>query len=137
MNSGISDSDSGQNTKMAGLSQNQCPVYRGMTVRVMPESVSGLLRNMHQHHYDALNKLIQESALTENYDVAHVRGSPDEVIPQFITENDIDILVMGTVGRSGIPGFVIGNTAENVLQNLNCSLIAIKPNGFMTPIKAY
>ena len=29
------------------LSQNQCPVYRGMTVRVMPESVSGLLRNMH------------------------------------------------------------------------------------------
>ena len=46
MNSGISDSDSGQNTKMAGLSQNQCPVYRGMTVRVMPESVSGLLRNM-------------------------------------------------------------------------------------------
>lgn len=48
MNSGISDSDSGQNTKMAGLSQNQCPVYRGMTVRVMPESVSGLLRNMHK-----------------------------------------------------------------------------------------
>lgn len=36
----------GQNTKMAGLLQNQCPVYRGMTVR-MPESVSGLLRNMH------------------------------------------------------------------------------------------
>lgn len=29
MNSGISDSDSGQNTKMAGLSQNRCPVYRG------------------------------------------------------------------------------------------------------------
>ena len=49
MNSGISDSDSGQNTKMAGLSQNQCPVYRGMTVRVMPESVSGLLRNMHDY----------------------------------------------------------------------------------------
>ncbi len=48
MNSGISDSDSGQNTKMAGLSQNQCPVYRGMTVRVIPESVSGLLRNMHE-----------------------------------------------------------------------------------------
>ena len=48
MNSGISDSDSGQNTKMAGLSQNQCPVYRGMTVRVMPESVSGLLRNMQE-----------------------------------------------------------------------------------------
>lgn len=54
MNSGISDSDSGQNTKMAGLSQNQCPVYRGMTVRVMPESVSGLLRNMHPAYLETL-----------------------------------------------------------------------------------
>ena len=110
---------------------------KNMSVRVDAEDLANFVNATSQHHYDALNKLIQESALTENYDVAHVRGSPDEVIPQFITENDIDILVMGTVGRSGIPGFVIGNTAENVLQNLNCSLIAIKPNGFMTPIKAY
>lgn len=58
MNSGISDSDSGQNTKMAGLSQNQCPVYRGMTVRVMPESVSGLLRNMHSVKFDVGGLLV-------------------------------------------------------------------------------
>ena len=108
-----------------------------MSVKVDTDDLVKFVNATSQHHHDALNKLIQEFAITENYEVTHVRGSPDEVIPQFITENDIDILVMGTVGRSGIPGFVIGNTAENVLQNLNCSLIAIKPNGFMTPIKAY
>ncbi len=46
MNSGISDRDSGQSAKVAGLSQNRCPVYRGMAVRIIPESVAGLLRNM-------------------------------------------------------------------------------------------
>ena len=65
MNSGISDSDSGQNTKMAGLSQNQCPVYRGMTVRVMPESVSGLLRNMQSQLYYWRNKHRLQQSSTE------------------------------------------------------------------------
>ena len=110
---------------------------KNMSFKVDAEDLARFVNTTSQHHHDALNQLIQESVITDNYEVAHVRGSPDEVIPQYITENSIDVLVMGTVGRTGIPGFVIGNTAENVLQNLNCSLIAIKPNGFMTPIKAY
>lgn len=49
----------------------------------------------------------------------------------------MDILVMGTVARTGIPGFIIGNTAENVFQKLSCSLMALKPQGFVSPMKAY
>ena len=49
----------------------------------------------------------------------------------------IDILVMGTVARTGIPGFIMGNTAENLIQELKCSLLATKPNGFVSPITAY
>jgi universal stress protein E len=36
-----------------------------------------------------------------------------------------------------IAGFVIGNTAENVLRELRCSLLALKPNGFVSPVRAY
>ncbi|HRE31359.1 MAG TPA: universal stress protein, partial [Candidatus Berkiella sp.] len=35
-----------------------------------------------------------------------------------------------------IPGFIIGNTAENVLQKISCSLLALKPNGFISPVKS-
>ncbi len=112
------------------LSQN-------MSIKIDEDDLAKFVNATSQRHHDALNQLIRESAMTGNYEVAHVRGSPDEIVPDFITKNGIDVLVMGTVGRNGIPGFVIGNTAENLLQNLNCSLIAIKPNGFMTPIKAY
>ncbi len=46
-----------------------------------------------------------------------------------------DLLVMGTVCRTGVPGFFIGNTAEDVLQQVDCSVLAVKPKGFVTPVK--
>jgi nucleotide-binding universal stress UspA family protein len=42
---------------------------------------------------------------------------------------------MGTVGRSGIPGLFIGNTAEEVLQNARASILAVKPPSFVSPVK--
>ena len=41
---------------------------------------------------------------------------------------------MGTVCRTGIPGFHIGSTAENVLPHLQTSVLTVKPEGFVTPI---
>jgi len=43
-------------------------------------------------------------------------------------------VVMGTVARTGVPGFIMGNTAETILNHINCSVLAIKPQGFVTPI---
>ena len=88
-------------------------------------------------HRAALNKTMKQSGIGGKVQVQHVRGRADQIIPQFIADGDIDILVMGTVGRTGIPGFIIGNTAENVVQKLSCSLLALKPNGFVSPVKAY
>lgn len=45
-----------------------------------------------------------------------------------------DLLVMGTLGRTGIPGFFIGNTAERVLGEVTCSVLARKPAGFVSPV---
>lgn len=83
----------------------------------------------------ALDKLIENARLKNAFQLLHQRGLPDELIPQLVTQLKIDILVMGTVGRTGIPGFIIGNTAENVLQKVNCSLVALKPNGFISPVQ--
>lgn len=57
------------------------------------------------------------------------------MIPAITRAQRIDLLVMGTVGRTGIPGFFIGNTADSVLRQVDCSVLAIKPDGFHTPIK--
>ena len=46
----------------------------------------------------------------------------------------IDLITMGTVGRSGISGLFLGNTAEKVLGHCDCSILALKPPGFKSPI---
>jgi nucleotide-binding universal stress UspA family protein len=42
---------------------------------------------------------------------------------------------MGTVARTGISGLIMGNTAEAIVDQLSCSVLAIKPDGFTTPVK--
>lgn len=81
--------------------------------------------------------LLREAEINSETNIHNVRGLADKIIPDFIEDNSIDILVMGTVGRSGILGLIIGNTAENILQKVGCSLLALKPNGFVSSIKAY
>jgi nucleotide-binding universal stress UspA family protein len=58
-----------------------------------------------------------------------LRGEPEDVIPEFVVAEGIDLVVMGSVARSGISGFIIGNTAERVLPRLPCSLLVVKPGG--------
>jgi nucleotide-binding universal stress UspA family protein len=64
----------------------------------------------------------------------HRRGEPEDVIPEFVAAQGIDLVIMGTVARSGIAGLLIGNTAERVLRKLPCSVLAVKPDGFVSPV---
>lgn len=105
-------------------------------VRMPDEELSRAVTHAHHRHGKALNKVIGASGIGGKIQLHHVRGRADQMIPLAAANRDIDILVMGTVARTGIPGFVIGNTAENVLQKLECSLLAMKPDGFVSPVKA-
>ncbi|PSJ15709.1 universal stress protein, partial [Nitrosomonas supralitoralis] len=63
-----------------------------------------------------------------------LKGSPREVIPALSKEIKTDLVVMGTVARTGISGFFMGNTAETILNQLDCLVLAVKPIGFKTPV---
>lgn len=64
-----------------------------------------------------------------------IKGEAKESIPAFVRKNKADLLVMGTLARTGIQGFFIGNTAEDILQKVQCSVLTVKPEGFVSPIK--
>ncbi len=82
-----------------------------------------------------LKNLIGEEALDYIQPIAHlVKGLPEKEIPLMVTKYDVDLIVMGTVARTGIPGLFIGNTAEAILEQVQCSVLAIKPRGFETPV---
>ncbi len=64
-----------------------------------------------------------------------LKGHPGSLIPTIVKTLSIDLIVIGTVGRTGIPGFIFGNTAEKVLGAVDCSVLTLKPDGFESPIK--
>src|SRR5690606_2093398 len=62
------------------------------------------------------------------------KGTPETVVPDLVKKLKIHLVVMGTLARTGVPGLLIGNTAEKILGQLQCSVLAVKPEGFVTPV---
>lgn len=63
------------------------------------------------------------------------QGDPETVIPAFVEKKKIDLLVIGTIARSGLEGVFIGNVAERVFETVKCSILTLKPAGFVSPIR--
>ena len=60
-----------------------------------------------------------------------LRGQPQEAIAEFVETNGIDLLVVGSVARQGLDGWLIGNTAERILERVPCSVLVLKPDAPM------
>jgi len=108
-----------------------------------PEDFTRYLENEHERHRKAIHRLAEKLRGwigKEAYDRLspglHLpEGSAKRVIAPLAAELRADLVVMGTVARTGISGVFIGNTAEAILDQLRCSVLAIKPPGFKTPVK--
>lgn len=93
----------------------------------------------HQEGLERLARQLRDWIGDETYDYLTPRlhllqGSARETIPALATRMKFDLVIMGTVGRAGIPGAIIGNTAEAILGQLRCALLAVKPADFVTPV---
>ena len=66
---------------------------------------------------------------------AHIAyGVPWKEITRMANHLSADLVAIGTVGRSGIRGVLLGNTAEKVLSTCDCSILTVKPDDFVSPI---
>ena len=79
--------------------------------------------------------LVQHDSSVDADNVHLIQGTVPEGISAFILQNGVDLVVMGTVARSGVTGMIMGNTAETILNHVECSVLAIKPSGFVSPIR--
>ncbi len=94
-----------------------------------------LNEQLYFQHKEALDlELKAHSPVGDKTTVFWCKGEPADSIFNATLEQKVDLLVLGTLGRSGVPGMLIGNTAEDLLERVNCSVLAIKPNAFKSPI---
>ena len=80
---------------------------------------------------DSLQQKFDEKSLGYLQPEVHLAdGHPAEGLCRMAESLQADVVVMGTVARVGVPGLLMGNTAEDVLSNLDCAVLALKPDGF-------
>ncbi len=60
--------------------------------------------------------------------------SPTQAILECTEHLQPGLVVMGTVSRGGIPGLLMGNTAERLIDRIDCALLTVKPKEFVCPV---
>jgi universal stress protein E len=123
---------------LLGAQVNLVNAFPGTPVNIaieIPEfDPIGYTESVKKHHQQAMQIHAEKYHIAEGF--CHViEGLPEDVIPRVATEIDAELVIIGTVGRQGISAALLGNTAEHVIDKLDCDVLAIKPVGFICPIK--
>jgi nucleotide-binding universal stress UspA family protein len=83
-----------------------------------------------------LSALVEEHAGKRDRVQTHlIKGDAGRGIPKLARRLGADLVVMGTLARAGVPGFFIGNSAEEMLQAASGSILAVKPDWFISPVR--
>lgn len=89
---------------------------------------------MQRHHKEAVKTLATQFMLPPEQ--CHVlEGMPEDVIPKLAKKLDAEMVIIGTIGRTGLSAAIIGNTAEHVIDRLDCDVLALKPANFVCPLE--
>lgn len=67
-----------------------------------------------------------------NIDIHISDGLPEDVIPNICDEQDANLLIIGSIGRIGLKASLIGNTAEKIIDKINCDILVVKINDKMS-----
>lgn len=111
-------------------------ILRSGRGRMNREEIDTMVREAEAEHKERLNNLLQKYKLQDLKHRVHlIKGEAGRVIPELAEKKRADLIVMGTLSRSGVAGFLIGNTAEKIIHEVDCSVLTAKPDGFVTPVK--
>ena len=60
---------------------------------------------------------------------AVVEGSPKVEIIRYASKQNIDLIVLSTHGRTGLPHVIMGSVAESVVRTALCPVLTMRPDG--------
>lgn len=117
-------------------------LFKGRFSARQEQELDTYLEQVKQQHSKNLSVLMDETIDKLGRDALEylkpeihlLKGYPRRIVPEFAAEIKADLLVMGTVARISLPGFFMGNMAEDILSQLDFSVLAVKPEGFVTPV---
>lgn len=86
-----------------------------------------------KHHEDLLREHADQFGINHMWTKV-AEGLPEEVLPDMADELKSTLMIMGCVGRTGLSAALLGNTAEHVVDRLNCDILILKPDDYSCPV---
>lgn len=103
--------------------------------RMSPQVFADFLQRAERAAYQGTTSLLDPyRERLADVRVEVVKGDPQDVIPTVAAYEHADVIVIGSMGRNGLAGIFMGNTAERVLRRWHGSVLVVKPLGFVSPI---
>lgn len=90
----------------------------------MSMDVDTLQQELETHARQGLTRLANELGISEEHQHVLV-GQPDVSIKEFTEQQQTDLIVVGSHGRTGL-ALMLGSTTSTVLRNANCDVLAVK-----------
>lgn len=96
---------------------------------------SSVRDEINQNATERLNEFLESlGPCSVNIESHLTWGYPWQEIGRIASKHNVDLIAMGTVGRSGVKGVLLGNTAERILDTCDCSILTVKPDDYVSPI---
>jgi universal stress protein E len=90
------------------------------------ENYVGIRADIEDEIFNDIARLANEQHITR-YRPRALEGMAAPTLAALATSEGASLLVMGTNARSGVEGFIIGNTAEKILNAMPCDVLTIPP----------
>ena len=128
--SAFSDAAVDQAISLGGICNSQ--IFVISVVDLYPEQMAvapGLVEKMSEEvrqHLDRAKEKVDKADIRCET-IVHMGGKPHNFIVQEAKDKGIDLIVMGTHGRSGIKRVLLGSVAQNVIGHAPCPVLVV-PN---------
>lgn len=97
---------------------------------------AGFKRSAKRAAIEKMERFADRISLNMDEATTHIlEGVPGRAIVRYCAQNPVATVVIGSVGRSGLSGFLIGNTAEQIMNRIETSLLVISPTQVKSPIE--
>ena len=101
--------------------------YSSMPLSIDAEWIKDMEEHLRIEGEEAI-AYVENAGRAANVEVESVilEGNPANEIVDFADKNDIELIVMGSHGKTGIQRFLIGSVAENVVRHSKKSVLVVK-----------
>lgn len=104
------------------------PGADALKAHLEPAELDHFVRDAEERAEQGLQSILDEGAAAGCVKrVNLLRGSARDLVPEFAEDREFDLIVVGTLGRTGIAGELLGETAEMILRGVGCSVLAVSP----------